>query len=118
MKQIENGDTNMFAKKGFAIVALAAIVYAVPMSAYAQMSGSVVGIDRESIPCAASVHNNQAKLVCHHSPKFVRARIACRFWPDQLTNWIKDGVEYSGGCIFGVNDTPSGNPVTMEVGSN
>ncbi|MFU0614518.1 hypothetical protein [Gardnerella vaginalis] len=34
------------------------------------------------------------------------------------TNWIKDGVEYSGGCIFGVNDTPSGNPVTMEVGSN
>ncbi|RFT40635.1 hypothetical protein CG397_01855 [Gardnerella vaginalis] len=49
MKQIENGDTNMFAKKGFAIVALATIVYAVPISAYAQMSGSVVGIDRENI---------------------------------------------------------------------
>lgn len=49
IKQIENGDTNMFAKKGFAIVALAAIVYAMPMSAYAQMSGSVVGIDRENI---------------------------------------------------------------------
>ncbi|MFU0571493.1 hypothetical protein [Gardnerella vaginalis] len=49
MKQIENGDTNMFAKKGFAIVALATIVYAIPMSAYAQMSGSVVGIDRENI---------------------------------------------------------------------
>ena len=49
MKQIENGDTNMFAKKGFAIVALATIVYAMPMSAYAQMSGSVVGIDRENI---------------------------------------------------------------------
>lgn len=49
MKQIENGDTNMFAKKGFEIVALATIVYAVPISAYAQMSGSVVGIDRENI---------------------------------------------------------------------
>lgn len=49
MKQIENGDTNMFAKKGFAIAALATIVYAVPISAYAQMSGSVVGIDRENI---------------------------------------------------------------------
>ena len=49
MKQIENGDTNMFEKKGFVIVALAAIVYAMPMSAYAQMSGSVVGIDRENI---------------------------------------------------------------------
>ncbi|WP_419397446.1 hypothetical protein [Gardnerella sp. Marseille-Q9181] len=49
MKQIENGDTNMFAKKGFAIVALATIAYAIPMSAYAQMSGSVVGIDRENI---------------------------------------------------------------------
>ncbi|EIK81345.1 hypothetical protein CGSMWGv55152_00720 [Gardnerella vaginalis 55152] len=49
MKQIENGDTNMFAKKVFAIVALATIVYAVPISAYAQMSGSVVGIDRENI---------------------------------------------------------------------
>ncbi|ADP38162.1 Uncharacterised protein [Gardnerella vaginalis] len=49
MKQIENGDTNMFAKKGFAIVALATIVYTVPISAYAQMSGSVVGIDRENI---------------------------------------------------------------------
>lgn len=49
MKQIENGDTNMFEKKGFAIVALATIAYAVPISAYAQMSGSVVGIDRENI---------------------------------------------------------------------
>ena len=49
MKQIENGDTNMFAKKGFAILALATIAYAVPISAYAQMSGSVVGIDRENI---------------------------------------------------------------------
>lgn len=49
MKQIENGDTNMFAKKGFAIVALATIAYAVPISAYAQMSGSVVGIDRGNI---------------------------------------------------------------------
>ncbi|WP_421780259.1 hypothetical protein HXT53_06600 [Gardnerella sp. KA00390] len=49
MKQIENGDTNMFAKKGFAIVALATIVYTVPISAYAQMSGSEVGIDRENI---------------------------------------------------------------------
>ena len=49
MKQIENGDTNMFAKKGFAIVALSTIVYAIPMSAYAQMSDSVVGIDRENI---------------------------------------------------------------------
>lgn len=49
MKQIENGDTNMFAKEGFAIVALSTIVHAIPMSAYAQMSGSVVGIDRENI---------------------------------------------------------------------
>ena len=30
MKQIENGDTNMFAKEGFAIVALSTIVYAMP----------------------------------------------------------------------------------------
>lgn len=49
MKQIENGDTNMFAKEGFAIVALSTIVYAIPMLAYAQMSDSVVGIDRENI---------------------------------------------------------------------
>ncbi|WP_196768819.1 hypothetical protein [Gardnerella swidsinskii] len=49
MKQIENGDTNMFAKKGFAIVAFATIAYDMPISAYAQMSGSVVGIDRENI---------------------------------------------------------------------
>lgn len=49
MKQIENGDTNMFAKEGFAIVAFSTIVCAMPMPAYAQMSGSVVGIDRENI---------------------------------------------------------------------
>lgn len=49
MKQIENGDTNMFAKEGFAIVARSTVVYAMPMSAYAQMSGSVVGIYRENI---------------------------------------------------------------------
>ena len=45
------------------------------------------------------------------------ARIACGLWPDQATDWIKNGTSYSGGCPFGVNDVPSGNPVGLEAGN-
>ncbi|MFR0603730.1 hypothetical protein [Bifidobacterium pseudolongum] len=72
---------------------------------------------RINVPCTAQQHSNQAKLTCTNSPVYVRAKIACRMWPDQYTGWIKNGVSYSGGCPFGMNDTASGNPVSMEVGS-
>lgn len=104
-------------KKIFATLVAFSCAVAFPISLAIADGISVLGEDRVSVPCDAYHHSNQAKIVCRsHSPRWVRATISCRLWFPQSTPWIKDGTAYSGGCIFGVNDTKSGNPVTMEIG--
>jgi len=91
----------------------------IPMS-FLGMTGTANAatvVTNRAVPCSAIQHSNQAKLSCTNSPVYVRAKIACRMWPDQYTAWIKNGTSYSSGCPFGVNDTASGNPVTMEIGN-
>lgn len=89
--------------------AVPAVVYADEAVAFSRM--------RVSVPCRAARHNNQAKITYKNSPRYAKAKIACRLWPDQYTGWIKNGTSYSGGCPLGVNDVPSGNPVSLEVGN-
>ena len=100
------------------LVAIAALgmFAAVPAAVYADEAVTFSGT-RVSVPCKATRHNNQAKITCKNSPRYARARIACGLWPGQATGWIKNGTSYSGGCPFGVNDVPSGNPVSLEAGN-
>ncbi|WEV52272.1 hypothetical protein [Bifidobacterium sp. ESL0704] len=70
-----------------------------------------------NVPCSVQQWSNQVRIHCSHSSRYARGKIACRSFPDQYTNWIKDGYSYSPGCPVGVNDLPGG-PVTIEVGGN
>ena len=103
-------------RKPLIAVAALGMFATVPAAVYADEAVTPTGA-RISVPCKATQHNNQAKITCKNSPRYARARIACGLWPGQATGWIKNGTSYSGGCPFGVNDVPSGNPVSLEVGN-